>query len=122
MWIWAPSTRVRAPAGLAAALACLAVTMTGRCTAQRLQEMLSVQDPAPGCRIPSRRVPYFSRQPPNASVAAVAVPVKRVKPAARVPLNEDGDITFHWDPTGARILRGLASWALIKLLPEGSGS
>lgn len=33
--------------------------------------------------------------------AAVAVPVKRVKPAARVPLNEDGDITFHWDPTGA---------------------
>lgn len=33
------------------------------------------------------------------AIYSVAVPVKRVKPAARVPLNEDGDITFHWDPT-----------------------
>jgi hypothetical protein len=33
------------------------------------------------------------------ALAAVAVPVRRVKPAARVPLNEDGDITFHWDPS-----------------------
>jgi len=28
----------------------------------------------------------------------VAVPVRRVKPTARVPLNDDGDYEFHFDP------------------------
>lgn len=42
----------------------------------------------------------LSLHAPLVSAAAVAVPVRRVRAAARVPLNEDGDITFHWDPTG----------------------
>ncbi|KAI3423975.1 hypothetical protein D9Q98_009809 [Chlorella vulgaris] len=33
------------------------------------------------------------------AIYSVAVPVRRVKAAARVPLNTDGDITFNWDPT-----------------------
>ena len=30
---------------------------------------------------------------------AVAVPVRRVKPEARVPLGADGEFQFQWDPT-----------------------
>jgi hypothetical protein len=29
----------------------------------------------------------------------VAVPVRRVKPEARVPLGADGEFQFQWDPT-----------------------
>ncbi|KAL4421262.1 hypothetical protein ABPG75_010553 [Micractinium tetrahymenae] len=32
------------------------------------------------------------------AIYSVAVPVKRVKPAARVPLNEDGEFEVAWDP------------------------
>lgn len=32
------------------------------------------------------------------AIYSVAVPVKRVKPTARVPLNADGEFEVHWDP------------------------